>query len=60
VFAKMRGVAYAFSRQIATLNRSRSQADDVVQEVAITVLSLVRAGNARSKSRGSFSLSVRR
>ena len=55
VFAKMRGVAYAIlTPDNHSKTGSRSQADDVVQEVAVTVLSLVRAGKCHAVNRGQF------
>jgi hypothetical protein len=55
VFVKMRGVAYAIlTPDSHSKTGSRSQADDVVQEVAVTVLSLVRAGKCHAVNRGQF------
>ena len=55
VFGKMRGIAYAILKpDHESKTGSPSQADDVVQEVAIAVLSLVRAGKCRAINRGQF------
>lgn len=54
-FGKMRGVAYAIlSPDSVSKNGSRHQADDVVQEVAVTVLAMIRAGKVRAINRGQF------
>jgi hypothetical protein len=55
VFGKMCGVAKAIlTPDHYSKTGSESQADDVVQEVAMTVLSLVRAGKCRAINRGQF------
>jgi hypothetical protein len=55
VFGKMRGVAYAILKPDRySKTGSESQADEVVQETAMTVLSLVRAGKCRAINRGQF------
>jgi hypothetical protein len=55
VFGKMCGIAKAIlTPDHYSKTGSESQADDVVQNVAVTVLSLVRAGKCRAINRGQF------
>jgi len=55
VFGKMCGVAKAIlTPDYYSKTGSESQADDVVQEVAMTVLAMVRAGKCRAINRGQF------
>jgi hypothetical protein len=55
VFGKMCGVAKAIlKKDHESKTGSSSQADEVVQEVAMTILSLVRAGKVRAINRGQF------
>jgi len=55
VFGKMCGVAKAIlTPDHYSKTGSESQADDVVQNVAMTVLAMVRAGKCRAINRGQF------
>lgn len=54
-FPKMRGVAYAIlTPDSQSKTGSRSQADDLVQDVAVNLLTLVRAGKCKAVNRGQF------
>ncbi len=55
VFEKMCAVAHAIlASDGPSMTGSHSQADDVVQETAMTVLAMVRAGKCRAINRGQF------
>jgi hypothetical protein len=54
-FPKMRGVAYAILKSDCQSQTGSSwQADDVVQKVALNLLSLIRAGKCKAANRGQF------
>jgi len=55
VFSQMRGVAYAILKpDRESKTGSESQADDVVQNVSLSLLEQIRAGKCNAVSRGQF------
>ena len=54
-FSQMRGVAYAILKQDReSKTGSKSQADDVVQDVSLSLLGQIRAGKCHAVNRGQF------